>query len=429
MAVLNPNPTPRDRPTGKYSQQLMLPHQLEFLQSKSHLLILTSARATGKSVAMGFKILILLSQGKDVIAAAPTYKMLKFTLLLAVEEALVACKIPYKYNKSDKTIKALGHTVYGLSGESFESGRGLTNISALIVDEAALVSKEAIEVWSACLRGKRVGTPDIILASTPRPRTTKAKWFWEYNQRPEAHVIHATTMDNYLISPEFAKSLKLLYGDTPFYDQEVLGLFIEIAAGILKSKWLKDNTFKRPKHLPVSNLVRAYDLAVSTNTKGDFTATTLMGKDKDLDDDAKTSYKIYDVKRYKLEWPDVRKEIIRNAYNDGVHVPILIEGFGTQKGLVQDLKRDPKLKKFKVYGVTPPGDKVSKAMPVAGKMSQGLVSICEDIEILEDVYNEMDEFDGTDKVHDDMVDSMALTYFGLDKNIPAMGVKQLKGLY
>lgn len=422
MVVTEEAPTP----TGRYTQQLMLPYQLEFLQSTSSLLILTAGRGVGKSVALGFKAVILLAQGKDLIAGAPTFAMLKFTLLLAIEEALVACCIPYKYNKSDKTIKALGHTIYGLSGEAYEKGRGLTNISAMLIDEAAMLSKGAIEVWTACLRGKNVGKPEIIMASTPRPKTTKAKWFWEYNQRPEAHVIRAKTADNYLVSPEFVKSLELLYGDTPFYDQEVLGLFVEMVAGMLKSSWIKNNIIKKEKYMPTRDIVRAYDLAVSVKVHADYTATALVSKDRRLEE-AKQRYAIHHLARWRKEWPETRKEIIRNAYNDGKHVPILIESFGTQISLVQDLRREPLLEGFNIRGIIPPGDKITKAMPMAAKMSLGLVDVVEG-EVDPALYEEMDQFDGSGSTHDDMIDSLSLTYFGLERNIPAAGVK-VKGLY
>lgn len=110
--------------------------------------------------------------------------------------------------------------------------RALTNIDCDFYEEAAANPrlKEATQQADLSRRGKRLGHPIWIAATTPRPVPTYQGWLKDSS----VTVTHATTMDNPYTPDsyrEYAESLK----GTHLYDQEVLGLVVEDVRGALWS--------------------------------------------------------------------------------------------------------------------------------------------------------------------------------------------------
>lgn len=392
----------------------LMPHQMAFINSKKSTTMMITGRGGGKSFIVARKCIALISQGKSMLVAAPTYKQLKQTIFKAIIDALNLYKIRYKYNKSEMTIKVGDQIIYGSSGESYDSARGITDLTALVVDEAALIDEEAIEVWAACLRGQY--DPEMYFVSTPRGTLN---WLYKYSKKDDVNLITATTFDNFKVSKRYHEILRDMYGNSKFAEQELMGGFVDFSAGVLDYEWLTLCGYKAP---PASHIVRSYDLAVSTKTHSDYTATCLLSEDDG-------TFTIHDMDRWQKEWPDTKKMIIANSRKDGRHVPIYVEAFATQKGLVQDLQRCPELRGYIVKGIAPQGDKLNKILPFAVRMESGMVRIVNALKILGDLRDEMNAFAGDGKQHDDLIDSMALAYFGLVKQVPALAHRAIKGLY
>lgn len=202
------------------SEVSLLKHQLEFLQSTKPITVLLAGRGAGKSFVAAYKTIQLLAQGFNVLVFAQTYKALTQVLMKEIENRLREHEIPFEFNKGTMQISLEnGATVFGYSSESPDSVRGLTNVKALIIDEAALAPKAVFDIASACLRGQ--GAPETYLISTPRGTANWLSILIEEKAESTA-VIHATTHQNIFLDEAFVALLESQYSDS-FYEQEILG--------------------------------------------------------------------------------------------------------------------------------------------------------------------------------------------------------------
>ena len=202
------------------SEVSLLKHQLEFLQSTKPITVLLAGRGAGKSFVAAYKTIQLLAQGFNVLVFAQTYKALTQVLMKEIENRLREHEIPFEFNKGTMQISLEnGATVFGYSSESPDSVRGLTNVKALIIDEAALAPKAVFDIASACLRGQ--GAPETYLISTPRGTANWLSILIEEKAKSTA-VIHATTHQNIFLDEAFVALLESQYSDS-FYEQEILG--------------------------------------------------------------------------------------------------------------------------------------------------------------------------------------------------------------
>lgn len=192
-------------------------HQMEIMESPTPITIGIMGRAAGKSYVIGFKIATLLLQGYNVIGLAQNYKATKQVLFKAVSDALRSLGVEFELNKSDMTIKVGESTLYGFSAEAGESIRGLTNIKALVIDEACLCPKATFDIAVACLRGQ--GVPLVYLISTPRG---KANWVAKMTEDTKNSTVYATSYDNPFLPKEYVTLLEAQYSEE-FAKQELLG--------------------------------------------------------------------------------------------------------------------------------------------------------------------------------------------------------------
>ncbi len=113
---------------------------------------------------------------------------------------------------------------------------------------------------------------------------------------------------------------------------------------------------------------RYWDLAASTRTTGDYTASArcAIGPDGVL--------YIADIIRGRWEWPDARRIIIQTALSER-DVTIGIESTGFQLAAVQDIFREPSLVRHAVKPITVDKDKTSRALPWAARAEAGKVAL------------------------------------------------------
>lgn len=202
------------------SEVSLLKHQIDFLQSTKPITVLLAGRGAGKSFVAAYKTIQLLAQGFNVLVFAQTYKALTQVLMKEIENRLRYHEIPFEYNKGSMQISLEnGATVFGYSSESPDSVRGLTNVKALIIDEAALAPKAVFDIASACLRGQ--GAPETYLISTPRGNANWLSILIE-EKAESTEVFHATTHQNIFLDEAFVALLESQYSDS-FYEQEILG--------------------------------------------------------------------------------------------------------------------------------------------------------------------------------------------------------------
>lgn len=162
---------------------------------------------------------------------------------------------------------------------------------------------------------------------------------------------------------------------------------------MFKRHWFKIEE-KAPEGL---KWVRYWDLAASTKTTADYTASVEVALSTDGD------LFIRDMIRGRWEWPDAKKIIIQT----------MITGNGTRHGIeeamhglaaVQEFNREPSLARIPVQGIKVDKDKVSRALPWAARAEAGKVKLISGPWV-NSFLNEICSFPlGT---HDDQVDTVS----------------------
>ena len=188
----------------------LLPHQRRFLQSEKTFTILCGGRSCGKTFCASWLVVQWLLRGFDVLCTAQSYKTLERVLFKGVVEKIAELGITPECNKTKMEIRLNGHTAYFYSAEksNIDNVRGLTNIKALVMDEAALASKEFLDVAMATLRGEGIGDPRIYMMSTPKGGKNFFSKIIRETPPEDIEIIYARSRDNTTLSEKFFRSLE-----------------------------------------------------------------------------------------------------------------------------------------------------------------------------------------------------------------------------
>src|SRR5258708_21919459 len=147
-------------------------------------------------------------------------------------------------------------------------------------------------------------------------------------------------------------SFSALYQQTP----------VPVEGGLFKRHW-----FKVVPYLPPGlKKKRGWDLGISKNVDADYTASAGVAYD-----DAGHMY-IYDVIRRRIEYPEQRRLILGRilAEPDTEHG---IETSANGNAVIQDLRKEKRLRGSAIRGVNPKGDKVTRALPWIALAEAGCV--------------------------------------------------------
>lgn len=206
----------------------LLPHQRRFLQSEKTFTILCGGRSCGKTFCASWLVVQWLLRGYDVLCTAQSYKTLERVLFKGVVEKIAELGITPECNKTKMEIRLNGHTAYFYSAEksNIDNVRGLTNIKSLVMDEAALASKEFLDVAMATLRGEGIGDPRIYMMSTPKGGKNFFSKIIRETPPEDIEIIYARSRDNTTLSEKFFRSLEATYSGT-FARQELEGEILD----------------------------------------------------------------------------------------------------------------------------------------------------------------------------------------------------------
>lgn len=206
----------------------LLPHQKRFLQSEKTFTILCGGRSCGKTFCASWLVVRWLLEGFDVLCTAQSYKTLERVLFKGVVEKISEMGIQPECNKTKMEIRLNGHTAYFYSAEksNIDNVRGLTNIKALVMDEAALASKEFLDVAMATLRGECIGDPRIYMMSTPKGGKNFFSKVIRETPPEDIEIIYARSRDNTTLSEKFFRSLEATYSGV-FARQELEGEILD----------------------------------------------------------------------------------------------------------------------------------------------------------------------------------------------------------
>lgn len=390
--------------TSKKIDVQLLTKQKQFLSREDDELIFMAGLGSGKTLIACYWALIRAKKNRHVIMVEPTFAMIKRNLWKTFFEDVFPVLnyregIHFKLNRSDAIMTFTGGgSILFASAEAIETVRGY-NASDAIIDEFASIKDSTVyEVIVGRLRNDE--SAQLRMVGTPRP----LPWVKDLVDNKKVPVIRQATFENYFLPKKYIQKLKDTYGvDSPFYNQEVLGEITDFSAGLIDT-----SKIQIVKQYPtVRNLVRAWDFAHTDSKTSDYTATVLMGEN-----DQKSI--IYNVDRWKGEYGNVRERIIQTMLRDPVGTRQIIEN--SQGGMVirSDLQRDPRLRNVPIYPVNSTKDKITRALPFASRVVQGMV-ILVDGPYVRDYMTELNNF-GDGKSHDDQVDATAHAYWGLQKD-------------
>lgn len=242
-------------------------YQQEFIESEEELVVGVMGRGTGKSKMLAVTAARLLKSGANGLLLAPTFEDCDVTLNFLLE-VLDESHTKYTHNKSKNFIqlKRNNARLYYRPTESDKGIRGKTNISFLMVDEAALCKRERYLEAVGCLRGK-IKFRRRYLISTPKGR---GNWLYEEAMSESAHLIIRKTTDSPFLDEGFYETLRGMYnGD--FFEQEVNAGWIDLNASLIYSEedYLSLNTYHQPQP-------GAVVVGVDVATGGDNSACTLI---------------------------------------------------------------------------------------------------------------------------------------------------------
>ena len=170
---------------------------------------------------------------------------------------------------------------------------------------------------------------------------------------------------------------------------------VPLDGGLFKREWFKKIVNRAPKDL---TWARGYDLAISTKTTADYTASFRVA----FDDEG--NLYIADGFRRRIEYPDQRRYVIertRSEKNTSHGVEKALHG----QALVQDLRNDVKTRGRPIEAIRVDADKFTRALTWSGLAEDGKVILVQGTWIDEFIEEVCGFPDGE---HDDQVDAVSL---------------------
>ena len=362
------------------------PHKIQndFLLDPARLRLFVGGIGSGKTWAGAIEV-IRQPAGTRVMVVAPTYRVLKDATLPAFMEA--AQPFVSSHRRAELTTTLINGTeILWRTATEPDRLRG-PNLGAIWIDEAAMIrSAEAFEI----LVGRLRLNPGRLWATT----TPKGfNWLHDLAQDSAVSVFHASTKDNTALPPDFYNFVEGRY-TTELAQQELEGKFVDLSGGLFKRAWLPILSNNLP--IPASGKrYRFWDLAVSTKTSADYTATARITVAAD------GTVVIDGCWQGKAPWPTIKKRIIDTANTE----PDTIVGVETIAGFevaFAELVQEPTMAASGLRSIKPSRDKATRAAPLAARGEQGKVWV-KDGPFAEAFVGHAVTFPHGD--HDDLVDA------------------------
>ncbi len=216
-----------------------LPSQRRFHASEARFKGFSGPVGSGKSQALVQEAIRLsyMNPGRQGLIGAPTYPMLRDATLTSFLEVLESNDIPFTFNKAESvlTMRDSGSKILFRSLEDFERLRG-TNLAWFGIDELTYTSEEVWLRLESRLRDPKASNLCGFAVWTPKGFDWVYKRFIR-NRVQGYEVVLAKAYENrYVLDkiPDFYDRLKSSY-DQRFFDQEVLGEYLNINSGAVYS--------------------------------------------------------------------------------------------------------------------------------------------------------------------------------------------------
>lgn len=360
--------------------------QKQIIQERKRFNVACCGRRFGKS-RMGGSLLIETTWKESAPAAwlSPTYPMLQQVWREFTE---LNYKIIEKVNETEKRIKIKnGGAIDFWSADNFDSIRG-NKYARVIIDEAA-ICRNLEDAWQQAIRPTLTDFQgDAYFFSTPKG----ANFFKELFDRNEGEWKSwqlPTSSNPFIVASEIESARNELPPNV--FAQEYEARFISEIGKVFKKAVI---TNEIPNNLRYSI---GTDLAYSKSTQSDYSVVVVMGKD------TSDNYYIVHVEKWQSEIGQTieRLRAVQSKYS----VPIVVESNGVQKA-VADMIQNAGLR---IRRTNPSTDKLTRALSMVMSWNGGKVSVVNAPWTL-DFCNELENFTGNGKDHDDQVDAAVNTF-------------------
>jgi len=363
--------------------------QKKIIEERRRFNVACCGRRFGKS-RMGGSLLIETTWKESAPAAwlSPTYPMLQQVWREFTE---LNYKIIEKVNETEKRIKIKdGGAIDFWSADNFDSIRG-NKYKRVIIDEAA-ICRNLEDAWQQAIRPTLTDFQgDAYFFSTPKGANF-FKTLFDRNEGEWKSWQLPTSSNPYIVASEIESAKNELPPNV--FAQEYEARFISEIGKVFKTATITSE-------IPTAGLKYSIgtDLAYSKSTQSDYSVAVVMGKDSG------GHYYIVHVERWQSEIGQTveRLRAIQNKYQ----VPIVVESNGVQKA-VADMVQNAGLR---ITRTNPTADKLTRALSLVMGWNGGKVSVLNSPWTLP-FCNELENFTGNGKDHDDQVDA-AVNAFNL----------------
>jgi len=282
---------------------------------------LVAGRGFGKTLTASqwIRRKALENPGCRIAIAARTVADVRNTMILG-ESGVLAVHHPDERPEYKQHVQTLhwpnGSQALLLSSESPDSARG-PQFHYGVGDEFAAwktnVDASGATLFSNLVAATRLGeNPQLLLATTPK-RTAVMRDLMENAKDPSRRIkiITGSTFDNTSLSKNYIDNLVGQYGNSDLAKQELDGMMLEDAEGVVFTQEMLDKAIDksgRPPYLPLRFV--AVDPSVAENPK-DECGIMVMGctQERDL-----TQRKVYVLEDFSIKaGPDVWSKVVVNA--------------------------------------------------------------------------------------------------------------------
>lgn len=204
------------------------------------------------------------------LIGAPTFPMLRDVTQRALFEALETEGIGFTHHKSENrlTFSDTGSQVLFRPLDEFERLRG-TNLAWFGVDELTYCKRESWLRLEGRLRDNRAARPVGFAAWTPKGYDWVHEMFVSLARNddgtlrfPDCKVYRGTPKENIHVAPRFYDRLAASY-DTRFYEQEVLGEYLNVNSGAAYYAFNKEHNVRSLFYVPTDTLCWTLDFNIS----------------------------------------------------------------------------------------------------------------------------------------------------------------------
>lgn len=362
--------------------------QIQIMEERERFNVVCCGRRFGKSL-LGTTLAVETAwqDRKPCAWLSPTYPMLQQVWREFKE---LNFEIIESANETEKRIKIIGGgSIDFWSADNFDSIRG-NRYARVIIDEAA-ICRNLEDAWQQAIRPTLTDFQgDAYFFSTPKGANF-FKTLFDRNEGEWKSWQLPTSSNPYIVASEIESAKNELPPNV--FAQEYEARFISEIGKVFKTATI---TSEIPTGLKYSI---GTDLAYSKSTQSDYSVAVVMGKDSG------GHYYIVHVERWQSEIGQTveRLRAIQNKYQ----VPIVVESNGVQKA-VADMVQNAGLR---ITRTNPTADKLTRALALVMAWNGGKVSVLNSPWALP-FCNELENFTGNGKDHDDQVDA-AVNAFNL----------------